>query len=311
MLPTQRGAWRPASLSPPFPSWGPPHAHTTPPHPTTDAHPFSGASPSATANPKSQARSTVLAPPASCLAWLWPALPFLWGQPQHQTRSGGGLSRAADQVRRRRGPGDCTRRALRGGRHLAHGSGARGQAPAAGTPGALTQARVGPPLAQAGGFHQEHAGLVRHPRAERQQQDPQEDAALAGREEGGRWQREAALRSALRSAPHTRTTASSAACGSPSAARLSLETPGPDSVPLPSLVGKGPVPGRGGHRLCPGTSDPWVSGRSTRDGAFPPLPPPPRPSARSAASPSSPHTRPCAAPPTPPPPAATWVGRWE
>lgn len=45
---------------------------------------------------------------------------------------------------------------------------------------ALTQARVGSPFAQAGGFHQEHAGLVRHPRAENQEQGPQHDATLEG-----------------------------------------------------------------------------------------------------------------------------------
>ena len=45
---------------------------------------------------------------------------------------------------------------------------------------ALTQAGVRSPLAQAGGLHQEHAGLVCHPRAENQEQGPQDNATLEG-----------------------------------------------------------------------------------------------------------------------------------
>lgn len=56
----------------------------------------------------------------------------------------------------------------------------------------LTQAGVGPPFAQAGGFHQEHAGLVRHPRAEDQEQGAQDDAALEGWKKKRRHQRKTA-----------------------------------------------------------------------------------------------------------------------
>lgn len=51
---------------------------------------------------------------------------------------------------------------------------------------ALTEAGVGPALAEVGRFHQEHAGLMSHPRAENQQQSSQHDATLQGEKRGQR-----------------------------------------------------------------------------------------------------------------------------
>lgn len=61
--------------------------------------------------------------------------------------------------------------------------------------GCLTQAGVGPPLAQAGRLHQEHARLVRHPGAEDQEQRPQDDAALRGGDRNTCSQQQVLLRS--------------------------------------------------------------------------------------------------------------------
>lgn len=55
----------------------------------------------------------------------------------------------------------------------------------------LTQAGVGPALAEIGRFHQEHAGLMSHPRTENQQQSSQDNATLKrekrGEETSARW----------------------------------------------------------------------------------------------------------------------------
>lgn len=50
----------------------------------------------------------------------------------------------------------------------------------------LTQAGVGPALAEIGRFHQEHAGLMSHPRTENQQQSSQDNATLKREKRGGR-----------------------------------------------------------------------------------------------------------------------------
>lgn len=50
----------------------------------------------------------------------------------------------------------------------------------------LTEAGVGPALAEVGRFHQEHAGLMSHPGAENQEQSSQDDAALQQEEKGGK-----------------------------------------------------------------------------------------------------------------------------
>lgn len=128
---------------------------------------------------------------------LWPALLFLWegttAPDQEWRQAEQGYRRRADDCRTQ-GRTLLTPRALRGGPHSilrVWGGGPGNWLP--GPPGTLTQARVGPPLAQAGGFHEEHAGLVRHPRAESQEQGPQADAALEGQETKRRPQRETAL----------------------------------------------------------------------------------------------------------------------
>lgn len=63
------------------------------------------------------------------------------------------------------------------------GGGAAGLGSSPGNNRALTEAGVGPALAEVGRLHQEHAGLVRHPGAEDEQHSSQQDPTL--REETG------------------------------------------------------------------------------------------------------------------------------
>lgn len=108
--------------------------------------------------------------------------------------------------------------------------------------GCLTQAGVGPPLAQAGRLHQEHARLVRHPGAEDQEQRPQDDAALRG-ETGTHVHSSRCSSEAL--APHTELMST-------------LFTRRPRSIPVSCrtrhfLAPKGPFPRCGGRVPRPGT----------------------------------------------------------
>lgn len=126
---------------------------------------------------------------------------------------------------------------------------------------ALTQARVGPPLAQAGSFHQEHAGLVRHPGAEGQEQGPQDDAALEGRE-----MHERKLPQASPHTPHTGLTPVSVPEAAPQAAQSVPWAQGL-LVPCPASTERA-SPWCGRHTRCPGTSVLFVT---LREQQGPPL----------------------------------------